>query len=1245
MKLKKALLVLSSLSLGVALAACESNTTTTTTEETSETTTSTTSTSTTTTIPESIDLDKKVDVYDNLTSETIYASPSVEIEFDFDKEANSELQDASTHEGTKDDPMDIYTAFHNVGAGDTLVLLNGTYEMTERITLPQSGNAKRLIKVYPETEGEVHFDFSNQEFGTRGVQVVGDYWYFYGLDIYGSGDNGMYIAGSYNTVEHCLFHENSDTGLQLGRASSSLTDIESWPNNNLILNCTSYNNYDKETLGENADGFAAKLTVGDGNVFDGCIAYRNADDGWDMYAKTDSGNIGTITLLNCVAFENGWVLNKTTSYTKDAEGNYIDSYMTQNGDGNGFKLGGSSMTGDMVLKNCMAFNNRMGGFADNSNPGTLSLYNCTAYNNSVYMSMTSAVTGAIDVTGDTGVFGANDGESENFAMARTEASYNTFYGCLSYSSNRTDTTISYENYDEYRGAAAYSIFNTGNDKYTQITTPIDSSSYDSSKAGTTYSAGISDSTFASVDLGVTMNGNTTIDEEFRNADGSVNMGDFLYVTDSTLQTFCEGASIGCTLNKESYDEYEHVDWTDLEGVSTSSDYVAALKGLEALTLPCNCDYVFQDIDLITKINGLSISWYSSDESVLDIGYYTTESVSNRDYLNGNVIRSRDGDVQVTLVATVTSGSVSLSKTFVLTIKQETASIGSVSGFDDKYIVSQYSVWNDPEIVVTDGASYGGDELVLDTDYTLTLTYEYAENTASEYTLVDGVYTTVAGVYKVSYEVVSLLGDGDELDGYYLVYVLSETGSIDVSTDAELATSYGIEQTDGYDYMVNASRDGAKVSAVFNATYGYMYIITSTEETVTASYVIENGTKIAITDEYAEGIAENDNTDGYYVHMVVTNRTSISDKQIISQVYTTYVSTASITTADEFYGIATGTTDVSSTTIYLVENDIDFSGTDYDWTSNTNGFTGLLNGQGYTISNITIAATTATKGANIFYKLSNGTIMNINFDSITITSTNSSDSATGIIGQMNGGYVHNVALSNITVGGQASVGGLVGQVTGQVNYITQVSLVNPLEKGYIYGTKYIGGLVGNMQKTTDQSKVELYVENCFVNAYIGDHDDSGYIGGIVGRNKNEYDTYVLSVVRCYFTGTVDTNYTYSGGIVGSIDSSAGYVTIMYNVSDCLLILKDTQLDPTTTEIGQKNNSPIVGRFTYVEGLCKLGGNYGPYKEYHTEVQSDADDFYTNITLESFWTRIGFTEDGGWTYVDNSPYCVLKNSVSE
>jgi hypothetical protein len=162
--------------------------------------------------------------------------------------------------------------------------------------------------------------------------------------------------------------------------------------------------------------------------------------------------------------------------------------------------------------------------------------------------MTSKKTGLIDITGDTGVFSANDGESENFAMARTEASYNTFYGCLSYISNMTDETVAYGNYDEYRGAASYSIFATGKDQYTQITTPIDASSYESSKKGSKYNGTINDSTFKALSLGIEMNGNTEIDSLYRNEDGSVNMHDMLALNDQALLTFCSGKAIGCTLD-------------------------------------------------------------------------------------------------------------------------------------------------------------------------------------------------------------------------------------------------------------------------------------------------------------------------------------------------------------------------------------------------------------------------------------------------------------------------------------------------------------------------------------------------------------------------------------------------------------------------------------------------------------------------------------------------------------------------
>lgn len=240
----------------------------------------------------------------------------------------------------------------------------------------------------PTQETVLNFKELSFSSTNRGIELYGDYCYWRNIDICGAGDNGLYIGGSYNIVENCKFYNNRDTGLQLGRCYGTDTNIRDWPSYNLIKNCTSFNNYDNQTYGENADGFAAKLTVGYGNIFDGCIAYRNSDDGWDLYGKDDTGRIGRVILYNCIAFENGFLQHtqkECNEWYGASYNNFFDeantlSYLTRDGDGNGFKLGGSTLPGDVYVENCLSFNNRMHGLTDNSNPGKIEVHNYTGYN-------------------------------------------------------------------------------------------------------------------------------------------------------------------------------------------------------------------------------------------------------------------------------------------------------------------------------------------------------------------------------------------------------------------------------------------------------------------------------------------------------------------------------------------------------------------------------------------------------------------------------------------------------------------------------------------------------------------------------------------------------------------------------------------------------------------------------------------------------------------------------------------------
>jgi hypothetical protein len=207
-------------------------------------------------------------------------------------------------------------------------------------------------------------DDSAQAFGARGIEVSGSYWHIRGLEIRRAGDNGMHVRGSNNIIERCAFSENADSGLQLDNGAS----------NNQIINCDSYFNTDPGH--GNADGFAPKLTVGSGNYFYGCRSWQNSDDGWDGYLR--GVNNVTTTLENCWVFMNG--------YLKDGN--------PSAGNGNGFKMGGSDLKDlehNMILKNCLAFDNRVKGFDQNSNRGSMTLYNCTGYRNGTNYSVTLAL--------------------------------------------------------------------------------------------------------------------------------------------------------------------------------------------------------------------------------------------------------------------------------------------------------------------------------------------------------------------------------------------------------------------------------------------------------------------------------------------------------------------------------------------------------------------------------------------------------------------------------------------------------------------------------------------------------------------------------------------------------------------------------------------------------------------------------------------------------------------------------------
>jgi len=289
--------------------------------------------------------------------------------------AGSELyvspEGSALGKGTREDPLDLATGVNFCRPGQPVYLMEGTYYPAAGLVI-QRGNSGKAAKdgrkaVYkelladPQAKTRPVINFSTAK---GGMTVWGDWWHMKGFDVTATpGDiKGIQVGGSHNIMEQINTYENGDTGMQI--SGNSTEPQEKWPEDDLILNCTSWGNCDPAQ--NNADGFAAKLTCREGNVFRGCISYSNIDDGWDLFSKIESGPIGSVLIENCVAYKNG--------HRPDGTGN---------GDGNGFKLGGDGIAVKHILRNCVSYANGASGITCNSNPAIIVL-NDTSYGNGGY---------------------------------------------------------------------------------------------------------------------------------------------------------------------------------------------------------------------------------------------------------------------------------------------------------------------------------------------------------------------------------------------------------------------------------------------------------------------------------------------------------------------------------------------------------------------------------------------------------------------------------------------------------------------------------------------------------------------------------------------------------------------------------------------------------------------------------------------------------------------------------------------
>lgn len=275
---------------------------------------------------------------------------------------------ASTN--SNDDSDALKKAINKAKAGDTIMLTSPTYKFKSPIELDRDGKNSGTIKLIGSSKDKVKLDFSEEaeENNAYGINLKGSYWDIENIEVYHAGDNGILLKGTEshnNTIKNCITDSNDDSGLQITDGAYD----------NLVQDCSSFDNYDITTKGSNADGFACKLGAGAGNKFINCNSYNNSDDGFDLL-----GTDNTVTLTNCTSTRNGYYHGDPSNTLNNSEMN-----------GDGFKLGGNQKPpkgthrskGSHVLYGCKAYDNKGCGFSQNNSAGSLALTDCTADRNGV----------------------------------------------------------------------------------------------------------------------------------------------------------------------------------------------------------------------------------------------------------------------------------------------------------------------------------------------------------------------------------------------------------------------------------------------------------------------------------------------------------------------------------------------------------------------------------------------------------------------------------------------------------------------------------------------------------------------------------------------------------------------------------------------------------------------------------------------------------------------------------------------
>ena len=202
-------------------------------------------------------------------------------------------------------------------------------------------------------------------------------------------------------------------------------------------------------------------------------------------------------------------------------------------------------------------------------------------------------------------------------------------------------------------------------------------------------------------------------------------------------------------------------------------------------------------------------------------------------------------------------------------------------------------------------------------------------------------------------------------------------------------------------------------------------------------------------------------------------------------------------------------------------DIDLTGT--EWTP-IPGFAGTFDGNGKTITGLTINQP-STDNVGLFASIEDvGTVKNLKLDKVNVTAKSNA----GAIAGENRGTIENCSVSGSVTGlsDNSCVGGIAGWHYGG-------TITDCHSSATVEGITYIGGIAGQNN---------AYITACYSTGSVTAKMNSvnySYAGGVVGLNNN-----AAILTACYATGNVKGDGHYVGGVVGDNSST---VTACYHAT--------------------------------------------------------------------------------------------------